>query len=76
MAFDDHDHPTDYRFLEVSPAFERQTGIKDGAGRWMREIAADQDQHWFDLHGDVALTGEPVRFEEHSTPLGRWWDTA
>jgi signal transduction histidine kinase len=74
VAFDNRDHPVDYRFLEVSPSFERQTGIENGAGRWMREIAPDQDQHWFDTYGRVALTGEPARFENYSTPLGRWWD--
>lgn len=74
VAFDDHDAPVDYRFLEVSPSFERQTGIENGAGRWMREIAADQDQCWFDTYGRVALTGEPARFESYSTPLDRWWD--
>ena len=40
----------------------------------MREIAPDQDQFWFDTSGRVALTGEPARFENYSTPLGRWWD--
>jgi signal transduction histidine kinase/ActR/RegA family two-component response regulator len=73
VAFDVHGKATDYRFLEVSPSFERQTGITNGAGRWMREIAPDQDQHWFDIYGRVALTGEPTRFESHSTPLKRWW---
>jgi PAS domain S-box-containing protein len=74
VAFDQNDRPIDYRFLEVSPAFERQTGIENGAGRWMREIAPDQDQHWFDTYGRVALTGEPARFENYSTPLRRWFD--
>jgi len=74
VAFDGNDTPTDYRFLEVSPSFELQTGIKNGAGRWMRDIAADQDQFWFDTYGRVARTGEPARFEANSTPLQRWWD--
>ena len=74
MAFDENQNPVDYRLLEISPAFERQTGIKDGAGRWMREIAPEQDQHWFDIYGRIALTGEPARFENFSTPLGRWWE--
>jgi signal transduction histidine kinase len=73
VAFDAHDHPTDYRFVEVSPSFARQTGIDDAAGRWMRDIAADQDEHWFAIYGRVSLTGEPARFEAQSTPLGRWW---
>lgn len=73
VAFDENDGPLDYRFLETSPSFERQTGIKDAAGRWMREIAPDQDAQWFERYGHVALTGEPAQFEGYSTPLGRWW---
>lgn len=73
VAFDERDKPVDYRFLEVSPAFRRQTGIENGAGRWMREIAPDQDQFWFETYGRVARTGEPARFENYSTPLDRWW---
>jgi PAS domain-containing protein len=73
VAFDGNQKPIDYRFLEVSPSFERQTGIHDGAGRWMRDISPDQDEHWFEIYGRVALTGEPARFENYSTPLGRWW---
>lgn len=73
VAFNENEQPVDYRFLEVSPSFEQQTGIKDAAGRWMREIAPDQDQFWFDIYGRVALTGEAERFENYSTPLNRWW---
>jgi PAS domain S-box-containing protein len=73
LAFDEHDKPVDYRFLEVSPSFERQTGISNAAGRWMREIAPNQDAHWFATYGRVAKTGEAVRFENYSTPLNRWW---
>lgn len=73
VAFDQAERPTDYRFLEVGPSFEAQTGIKDAAGRWMRDIAADQDRLWFEAYGRVALTGEPARFEAGSAPLGRWW---
>ena len=73
VAFDPDDRPTDYRFLEVSPSFEAQTGIEDAAGRWMRDIAPDHEQLWFEAYGRVALTGEPARFEAGSGPLGRWW---
>ncbi len=39
----------DYRFLEVNPAFEAQTGLVGAAGRWMRDLAPRHEQHWFDL---------------------------
>lgn len=73
VAFDENQQPTDYRFLEVSPSFERQTGIANASGRWMREIAPDQDKFWFDTYGRVARTGEEARFENYSTPLDWWW---
>ena len=74
MAFDAAGRPADYCFLEVNPAFERQTGLPNAAGRWMRALAPAHEQRWFDIYGRVALTGEPVRFEEHAAALGRWYD--
>ena len=74
VRFDEAERPVDYRFLELNPAFESQTGLKDAAGKWMRELAPDHEQHWFDLYGHVALTGEPARFENPAEALGRWYD--
>jgi len=74
LKFDETERSLDYRFVEVNPAFEAQTGLKDAAGRWMRELAPDHEQHWFDVYGRVALTGEPVRFENAAEALGRWYD--
>ncbi|MGE5650536.1 MAG: diguanylate cyclase domain-containing protein, partial [Bacillota bacterium] len=74
MAFDTNGKPVDYRLLEVSPTFEHQTGIRNAIGRWIRDIVPGHEQHWFDIYGRVALTGEPARFENYSTPLGRWWE--
>jgi len=62
----------DYRFLEVNDAFERYTGIANARGRRMREIAATYEQH-FDAFGQVALTGQPVRFEMPARQLGDRW---
>ncbi|PZP47879.1 MAG: hybrid sensor histidine kinase/response regulator [Azospirillum brasilense] len=67
--------PVDYRFLEVNAAFERQTGLVDAAGRTMRSLAPDHEQHWFDIYGRVARTGEPMRFENPASALDdRWYD--
>jgi signal transduction histidine kinase/ActR/RegA family two-component response regulator len=37
-------------------------------------MVPDLEQHWFDVYGQVALTGEPVRFENGSNPMGRWFE--
>jgi len=73
LAFDAQDTPTDYKFVEVNPAFAIHTGLHDAAGKWMRELEPKHEQHWFDLYGKVALTGQPARFEQFAEQLGRRW---
>jgi PAS domain S-box-containing protein len=74
VKLDEAKRPVDYRFIEVNPAFERFTGLRDAEGRWMREMEPAHEQHWFDIYGRVALTGEPLRFEQQAAALGRWYD--
>jgi PAS domain-containing protein len=75
LAFDAAGVAKDYRFLEINPAFARQTGLTEAEGRWMRELAPDHEQHWFDIYGQVAKTGESIRFENPARALsGRWYD--
>lgn len=64
----------DYRFLEVNLAFEKQTGLRNAVGRSMRALKADHEQHWFDIYGQVARTGEPTRFQAPAAALERWFD--
>ncbi len=75
LAFDADGAPSDYKFVEINAAFEGQTGLHDAAGKWMRDLAPKHEQHWFDLYGKVALTGQSVRFEQRAEQLGdRWYD--
>lgn len=63
---------TDVRFVEVNPAFERQTGLPPHtAGRTMREVVPGV-QHWLiDTYARVVATGEPATFEINSPALDR-----
>lgn len=74
VLFDKHHTPVDYRFLEINDSFEKQTGLNDARGKRMRELAPDHEQHWFDIYGNIALTGEPHRFENRASALGRWFE--
>ncbi|MEB2847494.1 PAS domain-containing protein [Rhizobiales bacterium RZME27] len=74
MIWDKDGKPVDYIFLEVNDAFEKQTGILDGVGRRMREIAPDHEQHWFDLYGQVAKTQEKTAFENAAEALDKYYD--
>ena len=76
MLFDADNHPIDYRFLEINAAFEAQTGLQNAQGKLMRELAPDIEQHWFEIYGKVALTGESVCFVNESKVLNRWYDVS
>jgi PAS domain S-box-containing protein len=74
VLFDGTGRAVDYRFLDVNPAFKQQTGLLDAVGRRMRELAPAHEEHWFEIYGQVALTGTPVRFEQTAAALGRWYE--
>lgn len=74
MKFDAQGKAIDYRFLETNPAFERQTGLVDAVGKWMRDLAPTHEQHWFDIYGEVVLSRRPTRFENNAEALHRWYD--
>jgi PAS domain S-box-containing protein len=74
MLFDADGRPVDYRFEEANPAFEAMTGLRGALGRTARELVPGLEPFWFETYGRVALTGEPVRFENESVPMGRWFD--
>lgn len=73
MVFDEQGHPVDYVFVEANPAFERQTGLCNAVGRSILSMAPGHEQHWFDIYGEVAKTGERQRFEQHAQALGDIW---
>ncbi|MDP8908756.1 MAG: PAS domain S-box protein, partial [Chloroflexota bacterium] len=75
VLFDAGGVPNDYRFLEVNPAFERQTGLHDAVGKTARELVPDLEEHWFQTYGEVATTGVPTRFVQEAQPMDhRWFD--
>lgn len=74
MIFDEEKRPVDYRFLVVNSSFEKQTGLTDAVGKRMRELAPSHEEHWFEIYGKIALTGEPIRFENRAEQLHRWYD--
>ena len=75
MIYDAGGKPVDYRFLEVNPAFEKQTGLSDATGKRMRELVPAHEEHWFETYGNIVATGKPRRFINAAKPLmGGWYD--
>ena len=74
MLFEDG-RPQDAIYLEVNPAWEHLTGLRNVVGRktselvpGIREVSAE----FFERSRRVAMTGQPERFEIYSTPLKKW----
>jgi len=75
VCLDAPDGRIDYRVVQANPAFYEQTGFPKAIfNQWLREAAPDLEEHWYEIYGSVARTGEPRRFEENSEMLGRWFD--
>ena len=74
MIFNEQGKPIDYRFMAINASFEKQTGLHDAVGKRMREFAPNHEEHWFETYGKIALTGEPIRFENRAEQLQRWYD--
>ncbi|MBD2258243.1 PAS domain S-box protein [Pseudanabaena sp. FACHB-2040] len=74
VLFDENTTPIDYRFLESNPAFERQSGLYQAVGKTARQLVPTLEEFWFETYGKVALTGEPVRFENGSDVMNRWFE--
>lgn len=64
--------PIDYRILEVNPVFEQQAGLQNAVGKTARQL--NFEEHWIEIYGRIALTGESVRFENGAETLNRWFD--
>lgn len=66
--------PLDYKFIEVNKIFETQSTLHNVKGKWMRELRPNQEEYWYEIYRDVALTGKPIRFEKQGKELmDRWF---
>ena len=74
MIFDEDERPVDYRWLETNPAWEKHTGLQGAVGRTAQELIPGLEEDWFEVLGKVAQTGEPIRFQQGSEVMGRWFD--
>ena len=74
MLFDAQHKAFDYRFLEVNEAFEEQSSLINATGKTILELIPDINPELIAPYEQVALTGEPIRFENYVTEMNRWFD--
>jgi len=72
---DSNGKPSDYRFLDVNPVFEEITGIprSEWIGQTARKIYPEISSSLIELFGQVALTGQPARYEDYVKQQDRYY---
>ena len=75
LVCDEEGKPIDYRFLNANRAFEKITNLKiaDIKNRTVLEVMPETESFWIEKYGKVALTGEPIQFENYSKELGKYF---
>jgi len=69
------ENPIDYLFIDVNPAFEHLTGLnaKNILGKKVLQILPETEKYWIEKYGKVAMSGEPIDFEEYSKELNKFF---
>ena len=73
------DRPCDFIYLDVNPAFESLTGMKNVVGRKVSEVIPgfrERDAALLEIYGRVASTGKPETFERYVEALSMWFSIA
>ena len=78
IIVDENNKPIDYIFLEINDGFEKQTGLKrkDVIGKRVCEVLPgieNDPADWIGRYGEVALTGQEIRFENYSEAIDKWF---
>lgn len=76
IIYDDQGNAVDYTVLELNPVYERIAGMKreQMVGKTFRQIAPGVRPAWVEHFAQVAETGEPLRFQDYSPLLERYFD--
>jgi PAS domain S-box-containing protein len=74
MIYDENGRVLDYRYADMNPAFEKQSGMKNAQGKTLSELVPGIETSWVERAGKVAETGESIRFEDYVAPMQRWFE--
>lgn len=74
VIFNDEMECVDFRYIEINDVFEKQVGVSNVLGKTINELVPDIELCWKRTYGQVALTGEPIRFESYLGYLDKWFD--
>jgi signal transduction histidine kinase/FixJ family two-component response regulator len=71
LVYDPHGEATDYRILDINPAYEAHTGLPAHAARGAlaSRLYGSATPPYLDLYIRVATSGQPTSFETYFPPL-------
>ena len=77
LVYGDDGVPIDYRYVEINPAYRKQTGVRqDVIGKTATEVFPSPDPSWIPRCIHVALTGESFETEMFFESLQKWYKLA
>lgn len=74
LLYDNDNRPNDCRFLEVSPSFEAQTGLRQPQGQTLKEVIPSIESGWFEQYHQALITNKLVHFEMYQNYLKTWFE--
>ncbi|MGD9639528.1 MAG: ATP-binding protein [Alphaproteobacteria bacterium] len=76
LLYDEEGKPYNYKFLEINPAFEKITELKNKKviGKTILDVMPDIESSWLQIYSNVVKTGNPIHFEAYSKPLNKYFE--
>lgn len=75
IVYDENQKPIDLEWVEVNPAYEKQTGLTNVTGKRHSDLNLNTESCWLEIYERVCKTGEAVRFEQWHQGTRRWYYT-
>jgi PAS domain S-box-containing protein len=77
IILDEKGNPIDYVFLDINETYTKLLGVtrEMSIGKRIREVMPKVEQYWIDIFGKVALTGEPMYYENYLETTNRHYST-
>ncbi len=74
VVYDSNRKPVNYQFIEVNPAFEKETKLENTVGKFVSQLIPQFDKNILKIFGAVISTGKPVRFIYQIASLDSWYN--
>jgi len=74
MLYDQDGKASDFRFMEINPSFEKNTGLQQALGKSIHQLVPGFESNWIEICDKVVRTGEALRFENPVNSMNRFFD--